>query len=200
MRVIAGTARGHHLKSPPSPATRPTGDKIKGALFAMLESLYGVTGTRVLDLYAGTGALAIEALSRGAAWADLVEESRPACDVIRENLAHTKCSARARVHTRSVQTALRSPYFTEGLAYDIILLDPPYADPNIGRVMETIGAGGLINVGTIVVLEHTRRFVAQEQFGRLRLLKSRCHGDTCLSVYEAGSAKASESDSEATGA
>jgi 16S rRNA (guanine966-N2)-methyltransferase len=183
MRVIAGSAKGHHLQSPASKATRPTSDKIRGALFAMLESYCGVAETRVLDLFAGTGALGIEALSRGAAWADFVDDSRAACAVIKENLALTKCAQRAVVHCMPVRTALASPYFTQGAAYDIILLDPPYADPGIGKTMELLGAGNLTGDETVVVLEHARRFAVQPVFGQLHLLKTRRHGDTCLSIF-----------------
>ncbi len=196
MRVIAGTAKGHHLKEPASSVTRPTADKIKGALFAMLDSLYGVVDARVLDLYAGTGALGIEALSRGAAWADFVEENRAACAVIRENLARTRLAERAAVHCMTVRSALSVPHFTQGRAYDIILLDPPYADPDIGRIMEMTADSGLVADGAIVVLEHARRFAVRESYGRLRLLKTRCHGDTCLSLF---SPAASSADSAASG-
>jgi 16S rRNA (guanine966-N2)-methyltransferase len=183
MRVIAGSAKGHHLQSPSSKATRPTSDKIRGALFAMLESYCGVAEARVLDLFAGTGALGIEALSRGATWADFIDDSRAACAVIRENLALTKCSQRAAVHCMAVHTALASPYFTQGTAYDIILLDPPYADPGIGRTMEMLGAGNVTSDETVVVLEHERRFAVHPAYGQLRLLKTRRHGDTCLSIF-----------------
>lgn len=196
MRVIAGSAKGHHLKEPASAATRPTADKIKGALFAMLDSLWGVEDARVLDLYAGTGALAIEALSRGAAWADLVEENRAACTVIRENLARTRCADRAAVHCMTVRTALAAPHFTQGRAYDIILLDPPYADPDIGHVMEMTASSGLIADDSVVVLEHARRFPVRACYGRLQVLKTRCHGDTCLSIFTVGSETAGGDEQE----
>jgi 16S rRNA (guanine966-N2)-methyltransferase len=186
MRVIAGSAKGHHLKPPPSTATRPTSDKIKGSLFAMLESLCGVEGARVLDLYAGTGALAIEALSRGAVWADLVEDNRQVCAVIRANLAFTKTDERATVLCMSVRTALTAPYFTQGRTYDIILLDPPYADPGIGAIMESLAGAAFVTDETVVVLEHAKRFAVQEAYGRLRLLKTRNHGDTGLSIFVTG--------------
>jgi 16S rRNA (guanine966-N2)-methyltransferase len=197
MRVIAGSAKGHHLKEPPSKATRPTSDKIKGALFSMLESLCGIGDARVLDLYSGTGALGVEALSRGAAWADLVDSSRAACTVIKENLAVARCVDRAAVHCLSVKTALSAPYFTQGPGYDIILLDPPYADPDIANVMDLLAAVSLVHDDTVVVLEHARRFPVQESYGRLHLLKTRCHGDTGLSIFVlAGSAP--EADAETT--
>jgi 16S rRNA (guanine966-N2)-methyltransferase len=187
MRVIAGSARGHHLKPPPTTATRPTADKIKGSLFAMLESLCGIGDTRVLDLYAGTGALAIEALSRGADHADLVENNRQVCAVIRENLAHTRTAERATVLCMPVRTVFSTPYFTQGQSYDIILLDPPYADPGIGTVMELLAASPLVADDTVVVLEHARRFAVPESYGRLHLLKTRVHGDTGLSLFVTGS-------------
>jgi 16S rRNA (guanine966-N2)-methyltransferase len=183
MRVIAGSAKGHPLKPPPSTATRPTSDKIKGSLFAMLENLCGIEGARVLDLYAGTGALGIEALSRGAAWADFVEDNRNVCAVIRDNLAFTKTAERATVLCMSVRTAMSAPYFTQGQTYDIILLDPPYADPGIGTVMETLANASFVGDETVVVLEHAKRFAVPETYGKLRLLKTRSHGDTGLSIY-----------------
>ena len=112
MRVIAGSAKGRPLHAPRGKAVRPTSDKVKGAIFSMLEALllarlpesaHGYAqeelwaGVRMLDLYAGSGALAIEALSRGAAWADLVETSHAACQVIRRNLAETGLAERARL-------------------------------------------------------------------------------------------------------
>jgi len=187
MRVIAGSAKGHHLKPPPSQATRPTADKIKGSLFAMLESYCGLEGARVLDLYAGTGALGIEALSRGAAWADFVEDNRNVCSIIRENLAHTRCTDRATVLCMTVRSAMTTPYFTEGLPYDIILLDPPYGDPGIAAVTEMLAGTPMVKEDTVVVLEHARRFAIQPGYGRLRLLKTRCHGDTCLSIFTVAS-------------
>ncbi|MDQ3412334.1 MAG: RsmD family RNA methyltransferase, partial [Chloroflexota bacterium] len=103
MRVIAGEARGFHLRGPAGPGTRPMADKIKGALFSMLDSL-GVAPERVLDLYAGTGSIGIEALSRGAGQAEFVEQNAAAAAVVRANLAHTKFAERARVHQQSVQS------------------------------------------------------------------------------------------------
>src|SRR5687767_9502577 len=105
MRVIAGEAKGARLKGPPSFGTRPMSDKIKGALFSMLGSL-GVEPDRVLDLYAGTGSIGIEALSRGAEWADFVEQNAAACAVVRANLDHTKFAESARVHQLPVAAFL----------------------------------------------------------------------------------------------
>ncbi len=108
MRVIAGEAKGHRLKAPKGMLTRPMADKIKGAVFSMLASL-GIESERVLDLYAGSGAVGIEFLSRGATWLDAVEQRADAVAVIAENLAHTKFADRAQVHKTTVQAFLARP-------------------------------------------------------------------------------------------
>jgi len=179
VRVIAGEAKGHHLKAPRGLATRPTADKIRGAIFAMVESLLDLEGARVLDLYAGSGALGIEALSRGAAWADLVEASAGCCRLIAENLAHTKLAELARVHCRPVEQAL----WTFPGKYDLILLDPPYADPGLPGLLERLAGSALLQPGALVVAEHSKRTPLAASYGRLVRLKERRHGDTVVSIY-----------------
>ena len=155
-------------------------DKIKGALFNSLLSL-DVEPTRVLDLYAGTGNIGIEALSRGGTWADFVEKGRDQAKVIRQNLDTTRFSDRARVH----QTAVTSYIATyRGEPYDFIIMDPPYADEDILQVLESIGSSQLVQSGTIVVIGHWPRLNMPETLGRLECLKNRCHGDSCFSIYE----------------
>ncbi|MER3436506.1 MAG: 16S rRNA (guanine(966)-N(2))-methyltransferase RsmD [Chloroflexota bacterium] len=180
MRVIAGEAKGHILKGPPSPATRPMTDKIRQALFSTLASL-GVVPERVLDLYAGTGSIGIEALSRGARWADFVEQSAAACRVIRANLAHTKFTDRARVHHVPVASFLQR----NEAPYDLIIMDPPYADPTIVQTLEKVAASPLVQSGTVVVVGHSPRVALPDTVGRLVRLRLRCHGDSCFSIYEA---------------
>lgn len=179
MRVIAGEAKGHHLKGPPSSSTRPMSDKIRQAVFSSLASL-GVEPERVLDLYAGTGSIGIEALSRGAAWADFVDQNGAACAVIRANLAHTRFSEQARVHQMPVATFLRR----RETPYDFVILDPPYADPHIRETLELLAESALVQSGTIVVLGHSPRVELDERIGRLSRLKERCHGDSCFSIFE----------------
>src|SRR5687768_17392832 len=123
MRVITGSAKGHRLKGPPDLGTRPMLDRVKESLFAILAG-YEVIHGRVLDLFAGTGSLGIEFLSRGAEWADFVEQRREVCAIIRDNLRHTKLSERARVHHMPVERFISG---AAGEAYDIIMMDPPYA-------------------------------------------------------------------------
>jgi 16S rRNA (guanine966-N2)-methyltransferase len=178
VRVIGGSARGHRLKGPPSIATRPMADKIKGALFSMLGSLE-VEIDRVLDLYAGTGSIGIEALSRGAGSADFVDKSAAACEVIRANLAHTKFDAVSRVHAVPVTAYLNR----REAPYDFVILDPPYADPAIVETLAKLGSSALVQSGTIVVIGHSPRIALPDQLERLRRLRQRCHGDSCFSIY-----------------
>ncbi|MEJ7901917.1 MAG: RsmD family RNA methyltransferase [Thermomicrobiales bacterium] len=182
MRVISGSARGRKLKGPPSPATRPMADKIKGALFNSLGSL-GIEPVAVLDLYAGTGNIGIEALSRGASRADFVDKGREQCAVIRDNLASTGFEAVARVH----QTPVRSYISGARSTYDFVVVDPPYADPDIIETLELLGDSSLVQTGTIVVLGHWPRIELPERIGRLECLRNRCHGDSCFSIYEVNS-------------
>lgn len=179
MRVITGEAKGRKLKGPPSTATRPMQDKIKEALFSVLESL-APDVVRVLDLYAGTGGIGIEALSRGAEWADFVDQQRAACDVIRWNLAHTGLTDRSTVHQMPVPLYLRR----SAAPYDLVILDPPYADPDIAETLAVLGESQLVKSGTIVALGHWPKFDSAAVPSSLVLLKRRCHGDSCFSVYE----------------
>ena len=179
MRVIAGSAKGRRLKGPPSFATRPMSEKVKEALFSVLASL-GVELDRVLDLYAGTGGLGIEALSRGATWVDFVDQSPAAAAVVRYNLAHTGFGKDARVHVVSVAAYLNRA--TE--PYDFVILDPPYADPAILETLEKLAGSALVQSGTIVAIGHWPRIDLPDTLGRLVRLRHRCHGDSCFSIYE----------------
>lgn len=179
MRVIAGEARGFPLKAPKTTDTRPTSDKVRGAIFSMLAARGVYQPARVLDLYAGSGAMAIEALSRGAVCADLVERAPAACAVIRENLAKTRLGDRARVIQAEVGRILDR---LEG-PYDLVFLDPPYADPGIDNVIERLGARGLVANGSVVVYEHSKRREPPPSCGPLSATVTRCHGDTCITIY-----------------
>lgn len=194
MRVIAGEARGFTLKGPAGAGTRPMADKIKGALFSMLASL-GVEPDRVLDLYAGTGSIGIEALSRGAARAVFVEQNAAAAAVVRANLAHTKFADRAEVHQQSVQSFLhRGARPGAPAPFDLVILDPPYADPAIIPTLEQIGTSPLVQSGAIVVIGHSPRVTLPERAGNLERLRERCHGDSCFSIYELAGAGSADID------
>jgi 16S rRNA (guanine966-N2)-methyltransferase len=182
MRVISGTAKGHAIKAPRGFTTRPMADKIKGALFSMLSSM-DLEWERVLDLYAGSGSLSIEALSRGAEWADLVEKSPRACEVILDNLEHTKFSGRAKVYCLRVSDFLRSELTSRLGKYDIMFVDPPYADPAIEETLQLIGKGNLFAEDAVLAIGHWPRIELAQQYGSLTLVRRRCHGDSCFSIY-----------------
>ena len=200
MRVIAGSARGAPLRVPPDAELRPTADKLKGAIFSMLEAeaykrevlappdapdgamLAGVAWPVVLDLYAGSGALGIEALSRGARWADFVEHDAAARKALRANLERTRLAERAAVHGTNAQAAVS----TWSRPYDLILLDPPYADPGVPALLAALGRSTLVAAGGIVVLEHARSYAPPAVVGRLALYKSRLHGGSGITLYVPG--------------
>ncbi len=180
MRVITGAAKGHKLKAPKGLSTRPMLDRVKESLFSVLEG-YGPIRGRVLDLYAGTGSLGIECLSRGAAWADFVEQSAHVCRIIRDNLEHTRLLDRARVVQMPVARYLAARREEK---YAIIVMDPPYADPAIEDTIRAVGASGLLTSDGLLVVGHSPRVVLADEYGPLRRLKFRRLGDSCFSIYE----------------
>ena len=188
MRVIAGSARGVPLKGPPGSGTRATYDKVRGAIFDALAA--EVVDARVLDLYAGTGALGIEALSRDAVSCLFVEKSAAACRVIEANLRTTRLAERGKVWAMSVSAALERLETACGLQeafrppYDIILLDPPYGDPTILDVVERVSRSGLVARGGFVVLEHGKRLSPAPQLGALCLWRTRLYGDTAVTIWQ----------------
>jgi 16S rRNA (guanine966-N2)-methyltransferase len=195
MRVITGAAKGHKLKAPKGLSTRPMLDRVKESLFSVLEG-YGPIRGRVLDLYAGTGSLGIECLSRGAAWADFVEQSAHVCQIIRDNLEHTRLLDRARVVQMPVARYLAARREEK---YAIIVMDPPYADPAIEDTIRAVGASGLLTSDGLLVVGHSPRVVLADEYGPLRRLKFRRLGDSCFSIYELADHSAS-SEAPATGA
>jgi 16S rRNA (guanine966-N2)-methyltransferase len=180
MRVVSGEARGRKLRAPKSQGiTRPMADKIKEALFSVLASL-GVEYDRVLDLYAGSGAIGIEALSRGAIWCDFVDRDNHAVRAIRENLEHVGYADRGKIHRVPVLTMIRGAREP----YDMVTFDPPYADPDIIETLNALSLSNAVRDGTIVAVGHSPRVDLPERIGRLQKLRDRCHGDSCFSVFD----------------
>jgi len=179
MRVIAGKAKGHGLKSISGSGIRPTSDMLRGAIFSMLGSIAG-DWSRVLDLYAGTGALGIEALSRGAERVDFVEKKPRLCALIKENLKRTGFAAQGTVYCMSVAKSLS---ILEG-EYGILLLDPPYADPNIADIAGKVASSHLAGKESTLVIEHSKRMPLEERYGDFCRIKHLHHGDSCVSVYQ----------------
>jgi 16S rRNA (guanine966-N2)-methyltransferase len=191
MRVIAGLAKGRPLAVPKGIDIRPTTDMVKGAIFSMLEARAfqradetGAGGrfpyARVLDLFAGSGALGIEALSRGAEHVDFVESNPRARATIQENLARTGFTDKATIQGVNANRAVslfRVPY-------DLILADPPYGDLVVPSLLQSLGGSEIVSSGTVVVIEQSRKEPASDEAGILRLARTRFHGQTAILLYE----------------
>jgi 16S rRNA (guanine(966)-N(2))-methyltransferase RsmD len=184
MRITGGTYRSRALRAPKGPATRPTTDRVREALFGILVSAGEVAGARVLDLYAGTGALALEALSRGAATAVLVESGREAIAALRSNVAALGLEDRAQIVAGDVAQVVRR--LARSGPFDLVLADPPWAMVDDGDA--TVAISALVQAGGIgqdsrVVLEHSARTAPPEVDGLVRL-DTRRYGDTALTFYK----------------
>lgn len=180
-RVIAGTARSIRLDAP-GPGTRPLADRVKQTLFAILEP--DLPGARFLDLFAGSGAAGIEALSRGAAHATFVERDQRTVGTIRTNLARTGLDGqeRATLVRADVVTWLRDPDRAAGAPYDIVLIDPPYDEvETMTAALEAVSA--VVTRGARVVAKHFWRTAPPPMVGLLASERERRFGDTALTFY-----------------
>ena len=176
MRVIGGEFRSRVLKSVPGLDTRPTPDRLREALFNVLAPR--IAGAVFADLYAGTGAVGIEALSRGASRAIFVEYSRAAVNVIRENLRSLGLEARAQVRQGRVLAMI------EKIEADILFLDPPYAlEKEYAQALELLGSRASGLVGALVIAQHDRRSNLEKSYGALHRTRELKHGDNVLSFY-----------------
>jgi 16S rRNA (guanine966-N2)-methyltransferase len=197
--VISGTARGRHLRA--AADTRPTADLIKGAIFSMLEALAYKRGfepdeeegdfaaarawPRVLDLFAGSGGLGIEALSRGARSAEFIERDRDAARILSANLRTTGLDERAHVHQTPVALGLRA---VRG-PVDLVFADPPYADLEaLQSTVTTLSTPGVLEPTSVVVLEQAWANEPPPNVGVLGLQSTRRHGRTRVSLYASGDA------------
>ena len=179
MRVGGGEARGRRLKGAVVPGVRPTTERVRSAIFNIVAVEQYLDG-RVLDLFAGTGSLGIEALSRGAGWADFVERDRKQCAVIRENLATAGFDGMAAVRQGD---ATRSLNALPG-SYSLVLLDPPYRTGAFHPVMEAIGRQpGLVAPNGTVVAGHSRQTELRAAYGALRRINLRQYGDNVVEFY-----------------
>jgi 16S rRNA (guanine(966)-N(2))-methyltransferase RsmD len=184
MRVIAGSYGGRRLRAPAGRLTRPTSDRVREALFSILGPLDGAV---VLDLFAGSGALGIEALSRGAAKAVFVERDHAPLMALRRNIKELGLSDRATILGADVCTGLRRLAAGDGTdrprtRFSWIFLDPPYVKETEGVLAELSGSD-LLTPCAVVVLEHDRRNRPPESVGNLFLTDRRQYGDTELSFF-----------------
>ena len=177
MRVISGTARGTVLKTPDGMLTRPTADRVKEALFSILQ--FEVPGAVVLDLFGGTGQLGIEALSRGAKRAVFVDEREDACRLISENLKRTKFTDFATVRRSDYALFLKN--CTE--KYDIIILDPPYADVFLENSLNLITEIDILQSGGIIVTERPLEKDLSMEFSGYQRSKDYKYGKTVLTLF-----------------
>ncbi|MCH7786540.1 MAG: 16S rRNA (guanine(966)-N(2))-methyltransferase RsmD [Chloroflexi bacterium] len=181
VRITGGEHRGRRLRSYRGGDLRPTSDRVRGAIFSIL-GLDAVEGARVLDLYSGTGALGIEALSRGAAWVDFVEANARRCQQIGESLRELSLEGRGKVYKSRVESILDS---LPG-AYELIFADPPYDTAPWETLMDDLSRHGLIKQNGVVVVEHRYGTALAERYDGLAQVSSRRYGDTSVSFYKVG--------------
>lgn len=190
MRVISGSAKGRSLKAVSGKQTRPTTDKVKEAIFSSIGPYFD--GGMVLDLFAGTGGLGIEALSRGMARGIFIDKSRQAVQVIKHNLQHTALQDQAEVFVMDARRGLR--YVAKHqLTFDLVFIDPPYniqgkvgEGLNIDELLDSLTELGILNEQAIVVVEHDRRTAYANKYGELEMTKQSDYGDTMVTYYTNG--------------
>ncbi|HZS22113.1 MAG TPA: 16S rRNA (guanine(966)-N(2))-methyltransferase RsmD [Pseudonocardiaceae bacterium] len=182
VRIVAGTAGGRRLAVPPS-GTRPTSDRVREAVFSTLQARRDLEGARVLDLYAGSGALGLEALSRGAAHVRFVESDRRAAAVVRRNVEELGLGGQggnaAQVSTADVPVVLRSG---ADQPYDVVLADPPYAldDGGLSAVLSALITGGWLAPAALIVVERSARASPPAWPDGVLELTNRRYGDTAV--------------------
>lgn len=191
MRIIAGTFRSRTLQAPPGMSTRPTSDCLRETLFNVLAPRIQVTalgGTAFLDLYAGSGAVGLEALSRGAARVAFVERAPAALKVLNGNLERLGISSGVRVHAKSVSAFLRSATGPNPKPEknEVVFLDPPYdAVEEYAVTLGLLGgtAQGILAAGAVVIAEHRRKQVLDDEYGSLKRTRLLEQGDAAMSFY-----------------
>ncbi|NLA58478.1 MAG: 16S rRNA (guanine(966)-N(2))-methyltransferase RsmD [Firmicutes bacterium] len=180
MRVITGIAKGRKLESVKGLKTRPTSDRVKESLFSILGEK--AAAGRFLDLYAGSGAIGIEALSRGAPGAVFVDNSKAAVQAIRKNLERVGLADLAEVYQTNVERAI--PILARRkLAFGCIFLDPPYLSGKAVTTLEAIDCHGLAGPETLVIVEHGKQEQLPERIGSLVLHRVQSYGDTAISFF-----------------
>lgn len=178
MRIISGTSKGKKLRPLRGQAIRPTSDRAKESIFNILGK--EVEGKHVLDLFAGTGNLGIEALSRGATRAVFVEKAKSAIELIKKNLSHCGFYSRSHIVRGEVERAIRTLH-RKGEAFDLIFMDPPYRRGLVQKTLELLHDQPVHHEDSIIVIEHDRREIISEPMAGWTLARKRSFGDTVVS-------------------
>jgi 16S rRNA (guanine966-N2)-methyltransferase len=201
-RIIGGAGKGRRLKTAAGDSTRPTGARVRQSLFDILAPV--IPGCRFLDAFAGNGGVGLEALSRGAARVVLVDRAGSAVDVIRENVRLLAgAGGEVQVFRQHARTAL-SAFADQGMCFDVVYLDPPYASDLYEPLLSLLGEGPLLAAEGVAVAEHFHKRALPERIGGLTRTRQKRVGDHCLSFYrraglapgEAADAVGSEGDTE----
>ena len=179
MRVTGGRVKGTRLRALPGHSIRPTTDVVRQAVFSLLENRTA-NWRQVLDLFAGSGALGIEALSRKAEWVDFVDNRRSCCVTIKTNLERVGELHRAHIYCCSVSKAID---FLNS-SYDIVFMDPPYSDLSTSNLLMNLAESRLLEVDSIVVVCHGNRFPLDSDYNGLRSVEQRRYGDTFVFIYQ----------------
>lgn len=185
MRVIAGQFRSRTLRSLPGPDIRPTADRLRETLFDVVSAgnSGALHGTVWADLYAGTGAVGIEALSRGAGKVYFVESARSSVELIRQNLESLQIESGFELISGKVATTLRG-WEARKIVFDFVFLDPPYArEKEYSDTLQFVAQSIILRESTIVVAEHTKKFDPGEKFEGLKRYRKLLQGDAALSFY-----------------
>jgi 16S rRNA (guanine966-N2)-methyltransferase len=181
MRVIAGTARGMKLKAPKGMQVRPTADRVKEALFSILGSR--IPGACFIDLYAGSGAIGIEALSRGAEYCIFVENKRTNIALIKENITKTGLVNKTRVICADAIKTMKS-LALENIKADLLFMDPPYEYINIGTIVDSVLELSIVSESGLIVAEHA--FSNRQWADKFISTRQKKYGDTCLTFIPIG--------------
>ncbi|WP_346354220.1 16S rRNA (guanine(966)-N(2))-methyltransferase RsmD [Azotosporobacter soli] len=180
MRIITGKAKGCKLQAPKGMQTRPTTDRVKESLFNILGD--AVVDAVVLDIFAGSGALGLEALSRGATRAVFIDSSRDSNTIISHNARHTRLEGQCTLLSSDVLIALTKLTVKRQL-FDLVFCDPPYNQGFVSNVLAKLDAGGLLSPDCIIVIEHSRHEVPAPTWSHFLLRRSERYGETLLSFF-----------------
>ncbi len=183
MRVVSGSCKGKTLKAVPGNTTRPTTDKVKEAIFNMIGPYFN--GGTALDLFAGSGGLGIEALSRGVDRAIFVDRDAKAIQIIHENIKSCQLEDQSEVYRNDADRSLKA-VMKRGVVFDYVFLDPPYKKQQLINMMMKIGEYSLLNNGGMIICEHSRDVELPESVGPFLKIKDETYGIIAVSIFQNG--------------